>query len=531
MEKKQAPKSKIDNIWMVTREYDTLAGAGGVKDVSRQLSEALAKTGSRISVIMPLYGFMTPEKAGFKPIGVSYDVDMPYIGVERREHVKIMMKKMSHVTLYLVDAQRYKEKRSVYTYTAEEEAEDATHLQGTGHYDYFAMNILLQKAAIALMIRLAERPNVIHCHDGHTAALPAMIREIEGYRHYFQKTGVVVTIHNAGIGYHQEVGDLPFAQTITGLPSKVILENQLNSSFDPLLAASPYAAMNTVSENYAKELRESDDDELTGWLGHKLLDKGVILEGITNGINPKDFDLANPKKLGLPTGFSAEKGDLKGKAVCREQFVRSLTKKRSAGIKRYGSLDHLPHLPLFTLIGRFTEQKGVDKFLGAMEALMPMDEEFQVVILGSGNREIENGLIKLAQDKNNKGRVCLLLGFNQTIANQVYAAGDFFLIPSQYEPCGLTDYIAQLFGNIPIVHHVGGLVKVVDNTTGFAYKEHSSAALMAAIQRALITYRQEPEKIKVIRRSAIQHIHKNYTWDIIVHKYIALYKEALALTK
>ncbi len=530
MPKGQVKKNSIDSIWFVTREYGTLAGVGGIKDVSRQLSNALAQTGRHVNVIMPLYGFINPNKEGFKPLDLSFDVDMPYVGKERRERVKIWYRKKQGVALYLAEAQRYKEKRSIYTYTAEEEAENADYKKGTGHYDYFAMNILLKKAAIALMICLSEKPNIIHCHDGHTAILPAMIREIEGYRHYFQKTGTVVTIHNAGTGYHQEIGDLSFAQTMTGLPSKLILENKLNGTFDPLLAASTYAKMNTVSENYARELRETDYDSLTGWLGHKLMSRGIKLEGITNGINPKDFDPSEPKKMGIAASFFPLKGDFSGKAVCREHFVKTLAKKRS-GIKRYGSLEYKPKLPLFSLIGRFTEQKGVDKLLDTLEALMPMDTNFQVAIQGAGSDEIEEGLITLAQNKKYKGRICLFLGFSSSLANQLYAAGDFFLIPSKFEPCGLTDYIAQLFGNIPVVHHVGGLVKVVDEKTGFAYKEHSSASLMATMQRAIKTFHDDPKKINTIRKTAVQAIHKQFTWEIIVNKYIELYEEALALTK
>jgi len=526
--KKQQPR-RISNIWLVTREYDGLAGAGGIKDVSRQLAEALAHTGSQVRVIMPLYGFINAAKLGFKHTGPSFEVDMPYVGVERQEQVKIWEKKKQQVSIYLVEADRFHEKQSIYTYTAAEEADDPRHVQGEGHYDYFAMNVLLQKAAIATIIRTNERPDVIHCQDGHTAILPAMIRENEGYRHYFCNTGVVVTIHNAGIGYHQEVGDLAFAQTITGLPSRIILNNQLNGAFDPLLAASSYAIMNTVSENYARELRETEDDELTGWLGHQLLEKGVILKGITNGINPADFDPAKPQKLGLPAGFSPEKGDFAGKSACRKHLVELCTRKRITGLKRYGCLAPKTDQPLFTLVGRFTEQKGVDKLLDVLEALLPMDEEFQVAIQGSGSRLIESGLINLADNKKYRGRVCLLLGFHAKLANLLYAAGDFFLIPSRYEPCGLTDYIAQLFGNIPIVHHIGGLVKVKDNITGFAYKEHSSAALMGTMQRAIKIFRENPDRINTIRKAAVQHIRKYYTWNLVMDKYLKLYQEALLL--
>ncbi|MGV1100857.1 glycogen synthase [Thiovibrio sp. JS02] len=535
MSTKKQPERTIQNIWMLSREYDGLAGAGGVKDVARQLAEALGRAGRKVSVVLPLYGFMDPRRLGFSPLALSFEVDMDYTGEARREYVRVFARKEKalagtggSLTLYLIDAARYLEKKSVYTYTAEEEAVNPFHHQGAGHYDYFAMNLLLQKAAVALMIRLNERPDIIHCHDGHTAILPALVREMEGYRHYFARSGCVVTIHNAGIGYHQEVGDLPFAQAITGLPAKLIDNNLLDGKFDPFLVSSPYAVLNAVSENYARELRETDDDELTGWLGHRLLARGVILQGVTNGINPADFDPTRPKALGLAAAFSPAAGDLSGKRKCRQSLLRDLARQQYATVRQIGTLDDAPDTPLFTFVGRFSSQKGVDKLLGALETLLPLDQNFQTLIQGSGSKEIEEALTKLALSPKNRGRICLLRGYDQQLATRIYAAGDFFLIPSRYEPCGLTDYIAQLFGNLPIVHHIGGLVKVVDGCTGFTYKEHKSAALMGAMQKAMQTFRHRPEQIKTMQQAAVRLINERYTWDKVLARYLTLYQEALA---
>ena len=516
-------------IWMIAREYDGLAGAGGVKDVVRQLSEALARAGPRVSVVLPLYGFMDPKALGFASLGLAFEVAMNYEAEERRELVRIFAKTVpdgGELTIYLLDAQRYLEKKSVYTYTAEDEAQNPFHAQGSGHYDYFAMNILLQKAALALMLRQGEKPDVIHCHDGHAATLAAMLREVEGYRHYFCATPAVVTVHNAGIGYHQEVADLPFAEAITGLPRRVIDDNVLDDAFDPLLAAANYAPLNAVSENYARELRETDADALTGMLGHRLLARGVELGGITNGINPADFNPENPKPLGLPAAFSPRKRDLAGKRNCRAELVKRLRQREFAALRQTGELADNLDQPLFTLIGRLTTQKGVDKLLGALETLLPLDQNFQVVILGTGSRDLEGALVALASQERHHGRVCVLQGYEAMAANLIYAAGDFFLVPSQYEPCGLTDYIAQLFGNLPVVHHVGGLVKVKDGMTGFAYKEHKSAALMGAMQKALRLFRKSPEKILDMQQAAVQHIYEHYTWDAVLHQYLALYDKA-----
>ena len=531
---------------MLSREYGAIAGAGGVKDVTRQLSEALARSGRSVNVVLPLYGFIDPKKLGFSALDISFEIDMPYVDTHRREYVRVFSNKPAGstegekeqapgVTIYLIDAQRFLEKKSIYTYTAEEEVENPFHRQGSGHYDYFAMNVLLQKAALALIIKLGERPDIIHCHDGHTAMLPAMIREIEGYRHYFSKTGAVVTIHNAGRGYHQEVGDLPFAEAITGLPAHIIKDNLLDEMFDPFLAASQYAVLNTVSENYARELRETDDDALTGWLGHRLLGRGVKLAGVTNGIDPAEYDLEHPEKLGLPAGFSPLTRDLTGKKNCRERLVDDLAdnavgKKTLGEVSQTGFLHKAPEQPLFTFVGRLTAQKGMDKLLGALETLLPLDRNFQVLILGSGAKEIESTLLRLATTEEYEGRICVLRGYSPELANKIYAAGDFFLIPSQYEPCGLTDFMAQLFGNLPIVHHIGGLVKVKNGVTGFSYLEHKSAALMGAMQRAIKVYRKHPEKITDMQQAAVECIHQHYTWDMILVQYLKLYQQALRQT-
>jgi len=516
---------------MLTREYDSVAGVGGVKDVSRQLAEALVRQKKSVTVILPCYGFLDPKALGFSKQPLSFEVDMNYTAEDRREKVTLWKRIMHGVTLYLVDAERYREKGSIYAYTAEDEASNPQHYQGSSHFDYFAMNILLQKTALDLMIRLGQKPDIIHCQDGHTAILPAMLREGTGYRHYFTTTGALVTIHNAGHGHHQEVGDLSFAGAICGLPYNLIHNNLLNSAFDPFLAASTFAVINTVSENYARELRETDDDMLTGWLGHRLMARSIRLEGITNGFNPADFDTTRPKQLGLPAAYNPAERDLAGKKTCRKQLIQTLSTQRTKGINRYGKLSDNPDQPLFTLIGRLMVQKGVDILLSSLESLLQSDKEFQVLILGGGARDIEQRLISLARKKENTGRICVLIGYDSLLANRIYAAGDFFLIPSRYEPCGLTDYIAQLAGNLPIVHHVGGLVKVEDGVTGFAFQDFSPEALTAIMLRAIMVFRDKPDKILEMQETAAKRIKEKYTWDKVVHRYLDLYEKAMDMIR
>jgi len=530
-------QTAIREIWMVSREYGNIAGAGGVKDVVAGLSVTLARwTGRTVHVVLPCYGFMQPEKLGFASLAdpvqadkeLSFETDLNYPDKERREHVKVWYAKIEKVNLYLLDAERFKEKRNVYTYSAAEERSQPWQKKGEGHFDYFAMNILLQKASLDLIMLLGASPDIIHCHDGHTAVLPAMIAELPGYRNYFKQTACVVTVHNAGKGYHQEIADLDFAASSSGLALDFVHSSRLDDCFDPFLAGGHYALLNTVSENYARELRETSDDLLTGWLGHTLLERNIKLEGVTNGIDPDVFSATSPEQTGVAAAYDLlQDKELKGKRKCKEAILQLVNrKKKIVGIQQSGFLSTDPTLPLVTFIGRLSDQKGVDVLTRALAGLLEKRKDFQFLLLGSGSSRDEEGLIALAEKSENAGRVTILRGYDTRLATKIYAAGDFFVIPSRYEPCGLTDFMAQLFGNLPIVHHVGGLVKVQDGKTGFAYSTQSGAALSGTIERALDLFNTSPSAIRDMQKQAVELIEKHFTWKMVSRKYLTLYKKA-----
>ncbi len=527
----------IREIWMVSREYGNIAGAGGVKDVVAGLSVTLARwTGRSVHVVLPCYGFMLPEKQGFVPLPdplqsdeqLTFETDLHYPEKERRERVAVWHATIEKVNIYLLDAERFQEKLDVYTYSAAEERMQPWQKKGEGHFDYFAMNILLQKASLDLMMLLGARPDVIHCHDGHTAVLPAMATELPGYRNYFKQTACVITVHNAGKGYHQEVADLEFAAASSGLPLEFVRSARLDDCFDPFLAGSRAAILNTVSENYARELRETSDDLLTGWLGHTLLERNVTLEGITNGIDQDLFSAKYPDKTGVAAAFDLlSDKNLQGKRRCKDAILQLVNSKKEIGTTRQsGYLTTNLSLPLITFIGRLSDQKGVDILTRALSRLLEKRNDFQFLLLGSGSTRDESGLIALAEKSKNAGRVAILRGYDTRLATKIYAAGDFFVIPSRYEPCGLTDFMAQLFGNLPIVHHVGGLVKVENGKTGFAYPRQSVAALVQAMERALDVYSEDPAAIRTMQRQAVELIEKKYTWQKVSQKYLDLYKKA-----
>jgi starch synthase len=526
-------RKQIKHIWMVSREYGDLAGAGGVKDVVSQLAETLARwSGRSVNVVLPCYGFMDSISLGFSPLMdpedmekvLQCEIDMDHPDERRREKVRYFYKKLNRVSLYLVDGARFREKLAVYTYTAEEERAVAWQKESLGHHDYFAMNILLQKAALELMVLLNVRPDVIHCHDGHTAVLPAIMREIPGYRSYFRLSGCLVTIHNAGLGYHQEVADLPYACSITGLAKEIIDDHLLEEKFNPFLVAGSYALLNTVSENYAKELQETENDRLTGWLGRTLLERKVRIEGITNGIAPSLFNPAELEGEGFAFDPGNKNDDLRGKKSCKTSFLNDLRQGRLAG-ETYGTLGGNSEELLFTFIGRLSEQKGVDLLLEVLPVLLERYSDFQMVFLGSGDTALEERLKNFSVDQVWQGRICFVKGYSPEMARRIYCAGDFFVIPSRFEPCGLTDFIAQLFGNVPIVHLVGGLVKVLDGLTGIGYEEDSPDALLEALEKGLSMY-SDKEKLRRVQLRAVQEIERKYTWSRVMKRYVALYEQA-----
>ncbi len=530
-------KSPVKNIWMVAREYGDLAGAGGVKDVVRQLADALAIDESlSVTIVIPRYGFIQPAEHELTqledPLNPSrplqFEVAMNYGLNERWETCRVYRGNVGRVNLYLIESERFSEKSNVYTYTDKDLEDEDWRKPGMGHYDYFAMNVLLQKSSLELMVLLGNKPDVIHCHDGHTALIPSLINTCQGWRSYFRDTGCLVTIHNAGVGYHQEVADLPFAQGVTGLSWGCIGKNRLSGKFDPFLAAGECAILNTVSENYARELQETDEDSRTDWLGHALLKRGVTIEGITNGINPGDFNPLEGEKFGLAASYdpAASEENLYGKRRCKADLLKGLLSSNSYdGVIQYGVLEKDDNHPLFAFIGRLSEQKGVDHFLSAIEMLFSEHQHGQALILGSGSAFLEAGIRSLLEKENMRGRLCFLRGYSPELANKIFSATDFFVIPSRYEPCGLTDYIAQLFGAIPIVHHVGGLVKVEHGKTGLAYTGDSAEDLFEALQEAIILY-ENSRAVRAMQRSSLELIRRKYAWSVVKAKYVSLYERA-----
>jgi starch synthase len=274
----------------------------------------------------------------------------------------------------------------------------------------------------------------------------------------------------------------------------------------------------TVSEQYALELLDERDQEMSGGLGRALREKGIPLDGITNGVDPGPWDPRDPEKTGLRYRFDPLTGDLEGKKACRKELATALGMGAAAESARG---------PLYAFVGRLTGQKGIDVLFHAIQKLLSGGRDRWFVVLGEGEKEKESMLSWLASDASSRGRLVFVKRYDPRLATLLYAASDFLLVPSTYEPCGLTDFIAQLMGSIPIVHRVGGLVKVRDGETGFSYDEQSGSALAAAVERSTELFLENPQLLEQIRRTAFGEIFSAHTWDrVLARGYGPLYERA-----
>jgi starch synthase len=506
-------------VWHVTREYAGIAEVGGVKDAVRGLAMALSRKGIPTVVVLPLYGFLRDRFIHAEQISdFTLDVADHEAGNRiRREPVRVLMIREEELRIFLVQSARFDNKRSVYTYAAEDEAQDPHKRKGTGHWDSHEMNFVLQCAALEASLRVGERPAIFHCHDGHAAFLPVMMREIPRYSRAFRETAALVTIHNAGVGYHQEIWDLQFARLLTGLKESILRKGLINGTVDPLLLASSYATLSTVSERYAEELLE-DDGELSAGLGKTLRGRGIRIAGITNGIDPIPFDPRDAAAAGIPFPFDPSLGDWEGKKKCRKTLCEIL----GGGFPADGPA-------LFSFIGRLTPQKGIDVLIGALSDLLREPGCPCFLVLGQGDGAMEKQLNEISACREGCGRLIFIPRYDPPTAKLIYASSDFLLVPSTYEPCGLTDFNAQLMGTIPLVHHVGGLVKVRDGETGFSYITQSVEGLAEAVRRCERLFHEEPALLERIRRKAFAEIFARHTWDIVaLEGYVPLYDSAIS---
>ena len=460
---------------------------GGLGDVMSALPKSLAKLNIDVKVILPRY----------KCIPQKFQEKMEYRG-------SFDMNLCSDGKQYYVGIMEYEEDGLVYDFIDNDEffswGNPYTNLiDDIPKFCYFA------KAALAALNYLNWTPDVVHCHDWQAALVPLYLRTC------FQDTDVgraisVLTIHNLKF---QGIYDRKMIQYWSGLPDYVfnkdcMIQNWLDANM--LKGGITYSnKVTTVSNTYAWEIQTEEYGE--GLAEHLRYHNNKIL-GIVNGI---DTDIWNPATDKLLAADYDEKSAIKNKKINKKALQESL------------GLDVDEHKMVIGLISRLTNQKGLDLVNDVIPGIM--DEHTQVVVLGTGDSQYEN-TFRYYENKY-KGNFCAYIAYNENVAHNIYAGCDALLVPSRFEPCGLTQLIAMRYGAVPIVRETGGLKDTVqpynmfENTgNGFTFDRYESGLLYDAINRAKTLYF---ENRKSWDDMVIRDMNKDVSWEKSAKQYKDMY--------
>jgi starch synthase len=378
----------------------------------------------------------------------------------------------------------------------------------TGDYpDNAERFIFFCRAVLALLTRLNWFPHVLHCHDWQTALLPPYVRFLLGLDIRLYAAATIYTIHNlayqglfpAEIFPHMEL-PLPLF-----VPSGIEYYGQVNFMKAGLLYAD---YLTTVSPTYAEEICTPG---FGAGLDGVLQSRSDLLVGVLNGA---DYDIWNPATdPALAAPYSA--ADLRGKAPCKTALLRA-----------YALPEDLT-TPLFGMVSRLVEQKGVDILAAALPQLMRLN--LRLVLLGAGDPRYQEFFTAQAQAY--PERLGVRLGFNDDLAHQIEAGCDAFLMPSRFEPCGLNQMYSLRYGTIPLVRATGGLrdtvspfIAATGEGTGFVFHQPTAEAFMTAVRDALAVYADQPTWQRLIHNAMAQDL----SWERSARHYVGLYQRAVA---
>lgn len=511
-------------IWLISREYAGIAEAGGVKNVTCSLCEGLHKLGEDVTLFIPQYGCTSLNHVhDYQELDLKLEIS---IGNSLYE-VSYSKGICNGVPIVFVISPLFLEKKGVYTYTSEEERLNPLHEKGTGHHEALIMNVLFQRAVLAYGLNFQIIPEVIHCQDAATALIPFLAREDFHYRDLYLNTNFLVTIHNAGPGYHHNFFNIDHAMFLTGLSYESLKKGLLGEAIEPFILSSLYATLTTVSPWYADELLDPHNSFTEG-LSKYFSEHSISIVGITNGIDYEKYNPTNIIQSYLPYAFNPEINDLEGKHRLKKEFLTSYTEKKDIlpGIEQFGVFETIDpdKTVLFSFHGRIVWQKGVDVILDAWEHILDKYNNVLLVINGQGQQDIEEKII--AMTKRFSGKIVYFRGYHRSLARETVAAGDFIVLPSHFEPCGLEDFIAQIFGTIPIAHKKGGLQKILSGKTGFTYEPNSNDELSSVLLDKIHWFQTEKDAVLRLIVDAANYVHSEYNWEYVIqHHYIPLYKK------
>ena len=474
-------------ILFAAAEVAPFSKAGGLSDVVGSLPKVLEKD-AEIAIFTPLHGCIDRQKWGIKELENSET----WITFGSSPHkFKLHMTKLpsTNINVFFVENDWYFSCfNEVYPRWLDPRYE---------HERYVAFSL----ATLEYAKQLNFKADVIHSNDWHTAMIPLYIKANYKFDEFWKDTKNVFEIHNLAYQGVWFEDILDFANM-----RKDIVYNEWGCEHygrvNWMKGAINYAdKVLVVSPKYAEEIL---GDEFGEGMDYTLRGQRDKIEGILNGI---DYEVFNPKT---------------DKNLKKNYDVKSLKNKeenKKAILKEFG-LEYNPQRPLIALISRLVDQKGIDLIRQVENDLKNMDADF--IFLGSGDKEYENLFIWLS---NNTKNIRTYVGYRGDLANLIYAGSDFFLMPSKFEPCGLSQLIAMRYGSLPIVRVTGGLDNTIvgyplDNSTGFKFWGYNGWAMKGAIECAMEVYKDK-FTFDAMRKSAMN---ADFSWNKSAKKYLELYK-------
>jgi starch synthase len=476
-------------VLFVTSEVVPFAKTGGLGDVLGALPKALRRRGVDARVVVPLYAGIDWQALE----RLEGTLDVPMWWGNARAAVRLGYLPGSDVPVYFLEYHRYFDRPYLYG------------PPGEAYPDNLERFAFLSRGALQLAKALNFVPDVLHANDWQTALAPVYVNTVE-WAQPLHGAATVFTIHNLA---HQGVHD-GGAMFVTGLGQGHYHAGEFEhfGTLNLVKAALRHSnVLSTVSPTYAREIQ-------TGEYGFGL--DGILRErrrdlfGILNGIDVDEWSPATDRYL--PERFSRER--IEGKEACK------------SALQHEAGLQADPHVPVFAVVGRLVEQKGLDVLAHCMERVLSWHVQF--VLLGVGDREGEHFFHALSARHRDKFKAWI--GFDNGLAHRIEAGADFFVMPSRFEPCGLNQMYSLRYGTLPIVRATGGLVDTVrsydeatGDGTGFVFSDLAPDALASTIGWALSTWYDRPEHVKAMRLLAME---QDFSWDRAAASYERLYLEA-----
>lgn len=481
-----ADSSKKMQIVFASAECAPFVKTGGLGDVAGSLPAALVRAGAEVIVMVPKYATIKDEYKAqmehFADFYVSLGWRNEYCGLEKLEH--------DGVTYMFVDNERYFARDYPY-----------------GFFDDGERFAFFSKAITESLQHLPEgfECDILHCNDWQTALAPVFLREFYQGLPLYDRVKTVFSIHN--VAFQGQFSDTVM-EDILGVAHIPAAATQLRCdacSINYMLGALHYAdAITTVSPTYAGEIQTPEFGE---GLDGVLRERSYALQGILNGIDVAGFDPATDKRIAA--NYTVE--DRSGKAVCKAKLQEEL------------GLEVRDDRPLMVMVTRLTRQKGMDLVMYALDRIL--SGGVQVAVLGTGDRDYEDGL-RYFQDKY-PGTMAARIEFDPALSQRMYAAADMFLMPSKFEPCGLSQIIAMRYGTLPIVRETGGLKDTVQpyneftgEGTGFSFSNFNGDEMGDAVFRAARLFWDNRDAWNQLVTQAMS---QDFSWTRSADKYLDLY--------